>query len=100
LRWHLETRTSPELGSSSPELVADARASALGELDHVAAAFIAGHRLGRCPDDPLRAARRLRTTTFFGAFEVDPATGVQRRHRLSVVRSGRARQEFLLAEAS
>ena len=52
------------------------------------------------PDDPLGAARRLRTTTFFGAFELDPATGLQRRHRLSVVPCGRARQQGLLAEAS
>jgi hypothetical protein len=51
------------------------------------------------PDDPLGDARRLRTTTFFGAFELDPATGLQRGHRLSVVRWGRARQELLLAEA-
>ncbi len=105
VRWHPETRTSPELGSSSAELVADARASALGELDHVAdqsdaAALIAGRCLELGPDDPLGAARRLRTTTFFGAFELDPATGLQRRHRLSVVPCGRARQEFPLAEAS
>jgi hypothetical protein len=84
--------------------VADARASALGELDYVAAqAYAAALIAGRClelgPDDPLRAARRLRTTTFFGAFELDPATGLQRGHRLSVVRWTQARQELLLAEA-
>jgi hypothetical protein len=33
VRWHPETRISLELGSSSAELVADARASAPGELD-------------------------------------------------------------------
>ena len=105
VRWHPETRISPELGPSSAELMADARASALGELDYVAdqsdaAALIAGRCLDLRPDDPLGAARRLRTTTFFGAFELDPATGLQRGHRLSVVRWSRARQEFLLAEAS
>ena len=71
VQWHPETRTSPELGPSSAEL-----------------------------DDPLGAARRLRTTTFFGAFELDPATGLQRGHALSVVRWSRARQELVLADAS
>jgi hypothetical protein len=104
VQWHPETRTSPELGPSSGELVAEARASALGELDYVAAqAYAAALIAGRClelgPDDPLGAARRLRTTTFFGAFELDPATGRQRGHRLSVVRWGRARHELLLADA-
>ncbi len=96
---------APELGPSSAELVADARASALGELDYVAAqayvaALIAGRCLELCPDDPLGAARRLRTTTFFGAFELDRATGLQRGHRLSVVRWGQARQELLLSPAA
>ena len=105
VQWHPHTRTSPELGPSTAELVADAGASALGELDYVAAeAYAAALIAGRClelgPDDPLGAARRLRTTTFFGAFELDPATGLQRGHRLSVVRWGRTRQELLLAEAS
>ena len=105
VQWHPETRMSPELGPSSAELMADARASALGELDYVAAqayaaALIAGRCLDLRPDDPLGAARRLRTTTFFGAFELDPATGLQRGHSLSVVRWSRARQELLLAEAS
>ena len=102
VQWHPEIRTSPELGPSSAELMA--RASALGELDYVAAqayatALIADRCLELGPDDPLGAARRLRTTTFFGAFELDPATGLQRGHRLSVVRWRRARQQLLLAEA-
>ena len=105
VQWHPETRTSPQLGPDSAELVADARASALGELDYVAAqAYAAALIAGRClelgPDDPLGAARRLRTTTFFGAFELDRATGLQRGHRLSVVRWSRARQQLLIAEAS
>jgi ABC-type branched-subunit amino acid transport system substrate-binding protein len=104
VQWHPEAGTSPELGPSSEELVADARASALGGLDYVAAqayavALIAGRCLELGPHDRLGAARRLRTTTFFGAFELDPATGLQRGHRLSVVRWGRARQELLIAEA-
>ncbi len=61
--------------------------------------------LGRDPEGllapvPLSAPRRLRTTTFFGALELDPATSLQRAHSLSVVRRSRARQELLLAEAS
>jgi ABC-type branched-subunit amino acid transport system substrate-binding protein len=105
VQWHPETGASPELGPTSAELVADARASALGELDYVAAqAYAAALIAGRClelrPDDPLGAARRLRTTTFFGAFELDPATGLQRGHRLSVVRWERARQQLLLVGAS
>lgn len=105
VQWHPETRTSPQLGPDSAELVADACASALGELDYVAAqAYAAALIAGRClelgPDDPLGAARRLRTTTFFGAFGLDRATGLQRGHRLSVVRWSQARQQLLIAEAS
>ncbi|MGO9754936.1 MAG: hypothetical protein ACLP22_26365 [Solirubrobacteraceae bacterium] len=105
VQWHPQTRTSPELGPSSAELIADARASALSELDYVAAqAYAAALIAGRCleldPDDPLGAARRLRTTIFFGAFELDPATGLQRGHTLSVVRWSRTRQELVLADAS
>jgi len=101
---HPETRTSPELGESSAELVADARASEVDELDYVAAqayaaALIADRCLELSRNDPLGAAQRLRTRTFFGAFELDPATGLQRGHRLSVVRWRGARQELLLAEA-
>ena len=104
VQWHPQTRPSLELGPSSAELAADARASALGELDYLAAqAYAAALIAGRCleldPDDPLSAARRLRTTTFFGAFELDPATGLQRGHRLSVVRWSRTRQQLLLTEA-
>ena len=103
MQWHPETRTSPEAGQARRSWwLTPARA--LGELDHVAAqAYAAALIAGRClelgPDDPLRAARRLRTTTFFGAFELDPGTGLQRGHRLSVVRWTQARQELLLAEA-
>ena len=49
-----------------------------------AAALIAAHCLELAPDDPRAAARMLRTTTFYGAFELDPATGIQQGHRLCV----------------
>jgi hypothetical protein len=51
------------------------------------------------PDDPLAAARRLGTTTFLGAFELD-ASGLQRGHRLAVVAWHSGRQELLLADAA
>jgi len=47
--------------------------------------LIATRCLQERPDDPLHAARRLDTTTFFGAFSLDPITGLQRGHRLSVI---------------
>ena len=103
-QWHPETGGSPELGPSSPEVVADARARGPVELDYVGAqAYAAALIAERChelsADDPPGAARRLRTTTFFGDFELDPATGLQRGHRLAVVRWSGGRQEALLAAA-
>lgn len=87
------------------EIVAPARQSGLEELDYVAAqvyaaALIAARCLELSPDDPLAAARRLCTTTFFGPFELDPATGLQRGHRLSVVRWRDGCPELLIAEAA
>ena len=64
-----------------------------------AAAFAAGVLWERCvrdagdtePKAVAAAARRLATTTLFGAFRLDPATGVQNGHRVGVVqwRGGR-----------
>jgi ABC-type branched-subunit amino acid transport system substrate-binding protein len=104
VQWHPELGSSPELGPSSAEVTREAHKSGAGELDYVAAqayavALVATRCLELGPDDPLGAARRLRTTTFFGAFELDPESGLQRGHRLSVVRWGQARHELLLAEA-
>jgi len=104
VQWHADLPDAPRLGPSSSELAADAGASGLGELDYVAAqahaaALVAAHCLELDPDDPLAAARRLRTTTFFGAFELDPA-GLQRGHRLAVVRWRGGRRELLLADAA
>jgi ABC-type branched-subunit amino acid transport system substrate-binding protein len=103
VQWHPDLSGAPRLGPSSVELVADARASGLGELDYVAAqayaaALVAAHCLELDPGDPLAAARRLRTTTFFGAFELDQA-GLQRGHRLAVVRWRRGRRQLLLAHS-
>jgi len=100
VQWHPELGTSPELGPSSPEILADARAAGSGELDYVAAqayavALVATRCLELDPRDPLGAARRLRTSTFFGAFELDPESGLQRGHRLAVIRWKRGRRHLL-----
>ncbi|HME46703.1 ABC transporter substrate-binding protein [Mycobacterium sp.] len=58
-----------------------------------AAAFAAGVIWRRCADDAgtvdpgpvLAASQRLDTTTLFGRFRVDPATGVQTGHQIRVV---------------
>jgi hypothetical protein len=73
------------------------------DIDYVgaqayAAALIAERCLELDPDDPLSSARGLRTTTVFGAFHLDPETGIQRGHRLAVIEWRRRRQELLLAE--
>jgi ABC-type branched-subunit amino acid transport system substrate-binding protein len=104
VQWHADLPGAPRLGASSSELVADARASGFGELDYVAAqayaaALVAAHCLELEPEDPLAATRRLRTTTCFGAFRARPQ-GLQRGHRLAVVRWRGGRRELLLADAA
>jgi ABC-type branched-subunit amino acid transport system substrate-binding protein len=105
VQWHPELENAPELGPTSAEILADARAVGRGELDYVAAqayaaALIAERCLELARDDPLGLARALRTTTFFGAFELDPETGVQRAHRLSAIQWRRGGRELLLADAA
>jgi ABC-type branched-subunit amino acid transport system substrate-binding protein len=105
VQWHPELGSSPELGPSSSDVMSAARESGHPEVDYVGAqAYAAALVAERCfqldADDPFSPARRLRTTTFFGAFQLDPETGIQRGHRLAVVEWRRGRQELLLAEAS
>jgi ABC-type branched-subunit amino acid transport system substrate-binding protein len=105
VQWHQDVAIAPELGPSSAEVVAEARASAHTELDYVAAqayaaALVAERCLALDPDDPLSAARSLRTMTFFGAFELAPESGVQRGHRLAVIEWRGGQREVLLADAS
>jgi hypothetical protein len=64
-----------------------------------AAALIAERCLELDPADPLGAALSLRTSTFFGAFELGE-DGLQAGHRLAVVRWNSGRQELFLAEAA
>ena len=103
VQWHPELGSSPELGPSSAEVMSDGRGSRHPDIDYVgaqayAAALVAERCLELDPDDPLSSARRLRTTTFFGAFHLDPETGIQRGHRLAVIAWRRRRQALLLAE--
>jgi ABC-type branched-subunit amino acid transport system substrate-binding protein len=105
VQWHRDLGASPELGPPSAEVLKAARVRGSPEPDYLAAqAYAAGLVAERCsrvaPEDPLRAARGLATSTFFGHFQLDPRTGVQRGHRLSVVRWARGRQELLLPEAA
>jgi ABC-type branched-subunit amino acid transport system substrate-binding protein len=83
VQWHPEIPAAADLGPNSAEVMADARASGYSEIDYVAAqayaaALVADHCLELDPHDPLSTARRLRTSTFFGAFELDPRLGFQR----------------------
>jgi ABC-type branched-subunit amino acid transport system substrate-binding protein len=103
VQWHPDLDDAPALGPSSSALVTDARRAGLPELDYVAAqayaaALVAGHCLEIDRDEPERAARSLRTTTFFGAFALDPATGAQAAHRLSVVRWRHGEQRLFASD--
>jgi ABC-type branched-subunit amino acid transport system substrate-binding protein len=81
VQWH------PELGGP-PEVEDYVAAQAY------AAALIAERCLALDPADPLSAARSLDTETFFGRFRLDE-TGLQKGHRLSVVRWRRGRQTLV-----
>jgi branched-chain amino acid transport system substrate-binding protein len=105
VQWHRDLGAAPALGPPSAEVLRAARARGLPEPDYLAAqayaaALVAERCCGLAPEDPLLAARELATSTFFGRFRLDPRTGVQRGHRLSVVRWTRGRQQLLLAEAA
>jgi ABC-type branched-subunit amino acid transport system substrate-binding protein len=94
VQWHPDLHFSVELG---PERVAlDDYVAAQA----YAAALVAAHCLELAPDAPFAAAHRLTTTTFFGRFELDPASGLQRGHRLAVVRWRRGKRVLLLREAA
>jgi ABC-type branched-subunit amino acid transport system substrate-binding protein len=102
-QWHPDVPASPELGPATAEVLEEARAAGCPPLDYVAAqalacALVAARCRELMPDDPLRAARSLRTSTFFGDFALDE-TGAQAGHRLCVVRWRGREQELLLADA-
>ena len=94
VQWHPDLRLPVELGPERVKLDDYIAAQAY------AAALLAAHCLQLEPDAPFAAARKLRTTTFFGRFELDPATGLQRGHQLAVVRWRRGKRTLLLTEAA
>lgn len=103
-QWHHALGAEPRIGPPSSEVVDEARARGV-ELDYVgaqayAAALIAAHCHKLAPDDPRAAADTLGTATFYGAFELDPATGIQRGHRLCAVRWCDGRQQLVLSDAA
>jgi ABC-type branched-subunit amino acid transport system substrate-binding protein len=93
VQWHPELEVEPDLGPVAVGLEDYVAAQA------VAAALIAERCLELEPDDPQHAARGLRTTTFFGAFELGE-DGLQVGHRLAVVQWQGGRPALLLADAA
>ena len=91
VQWHPGLRVQPELGPATVALDDYLAAQAY------ATCLIAEHCLELEPTNPAAAAHRLRTTTFFGHFELG-ADGRQLGHRLSVVQWRRGRRELLHTE--
>jgi branched-chain amino acid transport system substrate-binding protein len=92
-QWEPGARGQPDVGPSGAAFVARYRERFGEEPDYPAAqAYAAGliaqacaEAAGSLRDEALReAAARLRLTTFYGAFALDPATGEQVGHRLVV----------------
>ncbi|MEZ5102587.1 MAG: ABC transporter substrate-binding protein [Thermoleophilia bacterium] len=95
VQWHADAAPgAPELGPAAGQLAPSTEE--IDRLDYVgiqaiAAAVVARHCHAAVPDDPAAAARQLDTTTVLGRFRLDPVTGVQVGHRLTVIerRGGR-----------
>jgi hypothetical protein len=92
VQWHPDLRVESELGPVTIELDDYVAAQAY------AACLIAERCVELEPTNPLAVARRLRTTTFFGGFELGP-DGLQVGHHLSAVQWRQGRRELLLADA-
>lgn len=99
-QWLADTAPDPVDGPGEPWFSAAYEDAAGTSPPYpAAAAFAAGVLWQRCVDDAgttdvgavADAARRLDTTTLFGRFRLDPATGLQVGHRVGVVqwRGGR-----------
>ena len=100
VQWHPDRDGAPEFGPRSGEVIAAARAAGHPQPDYLAAQAYAAALIADCcielaPDDPLAAARELTTSTFFGAFGLDPSSGLQRLHGLSVIRWSGGEQVLL-----
>ena len=87
VQWHPDLPIRPVLGRASVPLPDYLAAQAY------AAALIADHCLQLAPADPLRAAKQLQTTTFFGGFQLG-RDGLQIGHQLAVIRWHDQRQEL------
>jgi len=93
VQWHPDLGRAAELGPAFEAFDDYIAAQAY------AAALIAGHCHELDRSDPLAVARTLRTTTCFGAFELDES-GLQIGHRLSVVCWRSGRRELLFSDAA
>ena len=105
VQWHPDAVGDVMLGPTVAELLDDADSAGGGELDYVAvqayaAALVADACTCERPSDPLGAAHELRTRTVYGEFGIDPATGLQREHRLSVIRREHGQRRLHLADSS
>jgi ABC-type branched-subunit amino acid transport system substrate-binding protein len=103
-QWLPDAGPPPEEGPDS-RWFTDAYREAAGSVPPypAAAAFAAGVLWQRCardaretrPEAVQAAAQALVTTTLFGAFRLDPLTGLQRGHRVGVVQWRRGRREMI-----
>jgi hypothetical protein len=98
VQWHPSVGGSPRLGPTSSEVLDDARALAIGPIDYVAAqayaaALIADYCHQHDPVHPETVGRKLRTSTFFGEFELEAGSGLQIGHEMTVIRWRNGRQE-------
>ena len=87
VQWHPDLPIQPQLGPATIDLDDYVAGQAY------AAALIADHCLQLNPGDPLRAAKQLQTTTFFGGFQLS-RDGLQIGHQLAVIRWHDQRQEL------
>jgi branched-chain amino acid transport system substrate-binding protein len=108
-QWETGGHTRVDWGPSAEEFTAGYRSATELPLDYPAAqAYAAGliaekaiADAGTVDPGPLRdAAAGLRLTTFFGAFAIDPVTGMQTAHETVVVRWRGDRREVVAASAS
>jgi ABC-type branched-subunit amino acid transport system substrate-binding protein len=104
-QWLPETAPQPEDGPDSRWFTAAYLQAAGSPAPYpAAAAFAAGVLWQRCTrearDTALEAvhaaAERLTTTTLFGAFRLDPVTGLQEGHRVGVVQWRRGRRQIII----
>jgi ABC-type branched-subunit amino acid transport system substrate-binding protein len=103
-QWLPDAAPQPENGPDSRWFTtAYLRAAGSPPPYPAAAAFAAGVLWQRCtrdagdtvPEAVQAAAARLTTTTLFGAFRLDPVTGLQEGHRVGVVQWRRGRRQII-----